>query len=102
MEHKSNMSINDHSKLIVCYFSHPLFNGYRVCIETEKLNLTSDIKALTKSIVDYCYNDLYNHLKTFNFDNLANELSSKRGQFHLHQNVILPLIMTQPIYVCLH
>jgi hypothetical protein len=97
----SNVNANEHSKLIVCYFSDNLFNGFQVCIETEKLNL-SEPENLKHVIITYCYNELYNHLRTFKFDLLLFELNRKKESFHIHQNIRFPLVMNLPIYVCSH
>lgn len=97
----SNVNANEHSRLIVCYFSDKLFNGFQVCIETEKLN-PLEPEDLKRKIVNYCYNELYNHLRTFKFDNLLTELQRKRETFHIYQNINFPLVINQPIYVCSH
>lgn len=99
-ESKSNISNNEnkHNKIIVCYFSDDTFNGFQVCIETEKLNFDN----LESSIITYCFNELYNHLKTFRFDILLGKLNQKKNLFHIHEHITLPLISNNPIYICCH
>jgi hypothetical protein len=83
------------NKILVCYYSDDLFNGYQIVIETEKLDLFS-VANLKENIIDYCYTDLYDHLKKFKFTNLLDRLREKKNLFHIHEDI------SNPVYICSH
>ena len=66
----SNIETKNNNKIVICYFSDDTFNGFQVCIETEKLSFDN----LQASIINYCYTELYNHLTTFRFNILLDKL----------------------------
>jgi hypothetical protein len=85
---------------VICYYSDDLFNGYQIVIETEKLNLEPSL--LKESIINYCYNDLYDHLKKFKLNELELKLREKKNLFHIHEDVDILNLHNRPIYVCSH
>lgn len=92
---------NKTSKHIICYYSDDLFNGYQVVVEAEKVN-TNSIEELKNSLVEYCYNDLYYHLKKFKFSELESKLKQKKNLFHVHEQLVFPTVYEQNVYICSH
>jgi hypothetical protein len=94
------MNISEYkNNIIVCYYSDELFNGYQIIIESEKLN-DSTSATITENILNFCYTDLYDHLKKFKFNNLLDKLKEKKNLFHIHEDISLQ--NNKPIYICSH
>ncbi len=79
-----------------CVFSDNIFSGYKVSIDVKENKITEN------ELIEYCFTDLLNHLKKYNFDMLISEINKRKKLFHIHGNLKEMLNNNYVIYICSH